>query len=356
MEVILRPAIAIVLAFAVSAIFIWAQGANPIAAYAALFTGALGSIGGIANTGVRTAPLLLSALGIAIGLKAGLFNVGAEGQLYLGALAATVIGVVELPIPAFLHLVLAIIAGFVAGALWAFIPGFLRAYRGVNEFVVTLMMNYVAIQFVSYILHGPLGEHPAPYIQSPPIVPSARLPVLINGTSLHAGLLLGIALAIIMQVVMRFTSFGFQTRLVGANSEAAEYIGINVKHQIILVMLLSGGLAGLTGVGEILGLKWRLFDFFDFMLGYDAIGVALLANSNPLGVILVSVFFGALRAGANNMQQMVGVETALTTVIQSLAVVFVIGIGFVSKRTYEQPAGSTAETDIDGQASYQDRA
>lgn len=328
----LRPVLAVSLAFVISSVLILAQGANPLAAYAALLKGAFGSTAALANTGVKTAPLLLAGLGVAVALKAGLFNIGAEGQLYLGALAATVIGVTDLPVPAWLHLSLAILAGFVAGALWALIPGLLRAYLGVNEFVVTLMLSYVGIQFVSYFLHGPLREVPAPYVQSPQILESARLPVLIKGTSLHAGLVLGLVLAVVLHYVLRNTSFGFETRIIGANPEASRYIGISVKRKIVLVMMLSGGLAGLTGVGEILGLKWRLFDFFDLMLGYDAIGVALLANANPLAVIPVSLFFGALRAGANNMQQVVGVETALATVIQSLAIVFVIGIGFASQR------------------------
>jgi len=337
----LRPVLAILLAFIVSSFLILAQGVNPLAAYAALIKGAFGSTAGLANTGVKIAPLLLGGLGVAVGLKAGLFNIGAEGQLYLGALAATTVGVTDLPVPAWFHLTLAIVAGFAGGALWALIPGLLRAYRGVNEFVVTLMLSYVGIQLVSYFLHGPLREVPAPYVQSHQILESARLPVLVKGTSLHAGLVIGLILAVVLHYFLRSTSFGFETRILGANPEASRYIGINVRRQIVLVMLLSGGLAGLAGVGEILGLKWRLFDFFDSMLGYDAIGVALLANANPLGVIPVSLFFGALRAGANNMQQVVGVETALATVIQSLAIVFVIGIGFVGKR---RPAFAEPET------------
>ena len=336
----LRPILAIALAFLLSSVFILSQGVSPLAAYAALMKGAFGSLAGLANTGVKTAPLLLAGLGVAVGLKGGLFNVGAEGQLYLAALAATTVGLMDLPVPAWLHLTLAIVAGFFAGALWALIPALLRAYRGVNEFVVTLMLNYVGIQLVSYFLHGPLRQVPAPYVQSPPILESARLPILIKGTSLHLGLLLGLILSVVLHYALRDTSFGFQTRILGTNPEAARYIGVNIKRQIVLVMMLSGGLAGLAGVGEILGLKWRLFDFFDLMLGYDAIGVALLANANPLGVVLVSLFFGALRAGANNMQQMVGVETALATVIQSLAVVFVIGIGFAGK---SRPVGGEHE-------------
>jgi general nucleoside transport system permease protein len=338
-----RPLVAVLLAFLVSSIFIWSQGVSPLAAYAALFRGAFGSVGGLANTGVRTVPLLLAGLGIAVGLKAGLFNVGAEGQLYMGALGATVVGVVALPFPDWMRLPLAILAGFLAGGLWGVLPGVLRAYRGVNEFVVTLMLNYVAIQFVSYVLHGPFGERPAAYIQSPPILPAARLPVLIKGTSLHAGLLIGLALAVVLYFLMRDTAFGFETRLVGSNSEAARYLGVKVKRQIVLVMVLSAALAGLAGVSEILGLKWRLFDFFDLSLGYDAIGVALLANANPLGVVLVATFFGALRAGANNMQQMVGVETALATVIQSLAVLFVIGLGFSSRHARHSEQQGTAD-------------
>jgi simple sugar transport system permease protein len=331
------------------AFLIIAYGKNPIEAYAAMLEGAIGSKAALANTGVRTAPLLIGGLAIAFGFKAGLLNVGVEGQIYAGGAAAAAVGITPLPVPSWLHVTLAIIAGFIGGALWGVIPALLKAYRGVSEIVITLMLNYVGIQFASLLVHepSPLALKDSFFPQSPNILPAARLPILIKGTSLHAGLIIGLILAILIYLVLRYTPFGFRTKMTGQNPEAARYAGINVKKQIIIVMLISAGLGGLVGTGEVLGLKWALYDYFAVGLGYDAIAVALMANTNPLGVILSSVFFGAMRAGAGKMQVAVGIETPIAQVIQAFAVLFVIAIGFgervriarqVKKQELEQEA------------------
>jgi len=325
-----RPVLAIGLALIVSAFLIMAYGKNPIAAYAALLEGSVGNMASFANTCVRATPLLLGALGVAFAFQAGLLNVGIEGQLYLGAAAATAVGLTPLPVPPFVHLSLAVIAGFIGGALWGLVPAYLRAYRGVSEIVTTLMLNYVGIHLVSYMVHEPalLAEVNTFYPMSPPILPGAHLPILLRGTSLHSGVILSVVLGLVVYFVLRYTPFGFRVRMTGQNPEAARYAGIKVKWQLLLVLLISAGLGGLAGTGEVLGLKLRLFDFFSTGLGYDAIGVALLANANPIGVILSAFFFGALRAGANKMQIAVGIETPIAEVIQALAVLFVIAIGF----------------------------
>jgi simple sugar transport system permease protein len=314
-----------------------------------MLQGAIGSKAAIANTGVRTAPLLLGGLAVAFGFKAGLLNVGVEGQIYAGGAAAAAVGITPLPVPGWLHVTLAVIAGFIGGALWGVIPALLKAYRGISEIVVTLMLNYVGIHFASLLVHepSPLALKDSFFPQSPIILPAARLPVLIKGTSLHAGLILGLILAVLIHLALRYTPFGFRTKMTGQNPEAARYGGINVRRQIIIVMLLSAGLGGLVGTGEVLGLKWALYDFFAVGLGYDSIAVALMANSSPLGVILSSLFFGAMRAGAGKMQVAVGIETPIAQVIQALAVLFVIAIGFgervrtsrqVKKQELEQEA------------------
>lgn len=325
-----RPILAVALAMIAGAFLIIAYGKNPIEAYAAMLEGAIGSKAALANTGVRTAPLLIGGLAIAFGFKAGLLNVGVEGQIYAGGAAAAAVGITPLPVPSWLHVTLAIIAGFIGGALWGVIPALLKAYRGVSEIVITLMLNYVGIQFASLLVHepSPLALKDSFFPQSPNILPAARLPILIKGTSLHAGLIIGLILAIFIFLVLRYTPFGFRTKMTGQNPEAARYAGINVKKQIIIVMLISAGLGGLVGTGEVLGLKWALYDYFAVGLGYDSIAVALMANTNPLGVILSSVFFGAMRAGAGKMQVAVGIETPIAQVIQAFAVLFVIAIGF----------------------------
>jgi simple sugar transport system permease protein len=328
-----RPLLAIVLALIVSAFLILAYGSNPIQAYLAMLQGSVGGMAALANTGVRMAPLLLGGLGVALGFKGGLLNVGIEGQIYAGGAAAAAVGITPLPVPGWLHLFLAVSAGFLGGALWAVIPAYLKAFRGISEIVVTLMLNYVGIHFASLLVHepSPLAQPDTFYPQSPPILPTAHLPILLRGTSLHLGLFLGLALAVVLHLVLRYTPFGFRTRMTGQNPEAARYAGINVRWQIVFVLLISAGFGGLAGTGEVLGLKLRLFDYFSQGLGYDSIAVALMANSNPLAVIITAFFFGALRSGAGKMQVVTGIETPIAQVIQALAVLFVIAIGFAER-------------------------
>ena len=329
-----RPVYAIGLAFLVSAIMIGASKVNPITAYVALFQGAFGSLAGLANTCVRATPLLLSGLGIAYGFKAGLLNIGAEGQMYAGGAAATVVALIPLPVPAFLHVTLAVLAGFAGGLIWGYIPGYLRAYRGVSEIVVTLMLNYVGIYLINWLVEEPhpLAELNTTFPQSPIIEKSAQLPVLIKYTSMHAGIILAVFLGLILYLLLRYTPFGFKTRMIGQNPEAARYAGVRVKRQILFAMLISGGFGGLAGASEVLGLKLRLFDYFVGGVGYEAIAVALLANANLLGVIFSAFFFGALKAGANKMQIVSGIESSMALIVLALAVLFVIAIGFGERR------------------------
>jgi ABC-type uncharacterized transport system permease subunit len=332
-------AIAVLLAFAVSAVLILLVGANPIRAYAAMLQGSVGGVAALTTTGVRMTPLLLAGLGVAISFRAGVFNIGAEGQLYLGAIGATIVALMPLGVPGWLHVSLALLAGVVGGAIWAAIPGYFLAYRGVSEVILTLMLNFVGIYLASYLVDtqsGPLGERGASYSQSEQIQLAARLPILVNGTSLHLGLVIGLALAVGLWAMIRWTPFGFRLRMIGANPIAARYAGVFVGRQIVAVMALSGGLAGLAGAVEVVGLRYRLYENFSPGYGYDAIAVALLANSNPLGVIASSAFFGALQAGANRMQQTVNIETSLVLIIQALTVIFVIAAptvrGFAIRR------------------------
>jgi ABC-type uncharacterized transport system permease subunit len=325
-----RPILAILLALIFSAGLILLYGADPLKAYAALLNGSIGSLAALANTGVRASPLILGGLGVAFALQAGLLNVGTEGQIYAGAIGATIIGIIPLPIPGWLHITLAFLAAMVAGGIWGLVPGYLKAYRGISEVVITLMMNYVAIYLTSYLVHEPqpLAEKGAFYPESPMVVPGAQLPILIPGTSLHIGIILGIVLCVCIYLLLRFTSFGFRIRLMGANPEAARYAGVKINRQIFMVLVIGSVMGGLAGAGEVLGLKLRLFDAFVNGVGYQGVAVALLANGNPLGVILAGLFFGALKAGASKMQITVGISTSMATIIQALCVMFVIGLGF----------------------------
>ena len=337
----LRPLIAIFLAMLISGAMVAIKGTNPILAYAALIKGAVGSVDGLANTAVRATPLILGGLSFAIAYRVGFFNVGVEGQMYMGAAAGTVVAIMPLQIPSWIHVTLTLLTAAIGGALWAAIPAYLRAYRGISEIVVTIMLNFVAIYFVSYTVTsgGPLAKANAFFPQSPEISKGAELPILLQGSSLHAGFLIGLALCIITFLVLKFSTFGFRTRMVGANPAAAQYSGINVKSHSFFIMLLAGAVGGIAGVGEVLGLRHALFDGFSSSLGYDGIAVGLLSNASPLGVIASALFFGGLRAGASLMQQQVGVETSIAQIIQALAIFFLMGIGFSQKTAYFQRKG-----------------
>lgn len=322
------PAIAVLFAFLASGVLILLVGSTPLRAYLAMLEGSVGGVSSLTTTGVRMTPLLLAGLGVAISFRAGVFNIGAEGQIYVGAIGATIVGLLPLGVPGWIHVPLALLAGIAGGALWAAIPGYLLAYRGISEVVLTLMLNYVGIYLASYLVDtedGPLGERGASYSQSEPIQEAAHLPILVGGTSLHLGLLIGLVLAIALYGMLKSTPFGFRLRMIGANPVAARYAGVATGRQIVAVMALSGGLAGAAGAVEVLGLRHRLYENFSPGYGYDAIAVALLANSNPLAVVLAAGFFGALQAGANRMQQTVNIETSIVFIIQALTVLFVIG-------------------------------
>lgn len=345
------PVIAILASLALSGILILLAGVNPLDAYAAMAQGSIGSPSALAVTGVRMTPILLTGLAVAISFRAGLFNIGGEGQLYVGAAAASAIALIPLNVPAAVHIVLALLAGFVGGAAWILVPAYLRAFRGVSEVVTTLMLNFVGILLVSYLVDpaiGPLGERGASYAQSLPIQESARLPILAERTSLHAGLLLGIGLALLLYVLIRFTPFGFRLRILGANPVAARFAGVKSAREMMMVMLLSGGIAGLAGAVEVMGLRHRLFDHFSPGYGYDGIAVALLAAASPLGVIAAAGFFGALRAGSSLMQQVTRIEVSIVLIIQALAILFVIA-GFFRGRILRigkpRPVHSMAASD-----------
>lgn len=328
------PVLAIALALLVSAGLLAATGKNPVDAYRALYDGSFGSTFGLSVTLVRMTPLLLAGLGVALSFRAGVFNIGAEGQLYVGAILGTVAALYIPGLPAAALVPICILAGFVGGALWAFIPAWLRAYRGVSEVVVTLMFNFIGLYLANYLVnlnYGPLGLAGSAYPQSAAIPSKAELPIIWPTTPVHAGLLIGVFLAVVLFAVMRWTPFGFRVRVVGANPEAARFAGISVRRMIIVVMLISGGLGGIAGASEILGLKYALYANFSPGYGYDAIAVALLARNSPIAAIISAAFFGGMRAGAVQMEQTVGVESSFVLIIEALAILF-LAIGVFVRR------------------------
>ncbi len=330
------PLAAVLLAMAVSAVLLALLGASPQRALGALVRGALGDAIAVENTLVRTAPLLLIGLGIAISFRGGIWNIGGEGQLYVGALAATAISTRLVPTlsgPAdsgLLALPLALGVGGLAGALWGGIAAALRVSRGVSEVLSTILLNFVAILLVSYVVHGPLQEALATYPQSDVFPESARLPLLPGTLRIHAGLLLVAGAPFLVWLLLFRTAAGVRLRAVGLNPEAARFAGISTARETFRVLLLSGGLAGLAGALEVCGVTGRLFENLSPGYGFTAIAVALLARLHPLGIVPTALFFAALATGSGAMQRAAGVPAVTVQVIEGLVVLF--SVGFALRR------------------------
>ncbi|MBI4758123.1 MAG: ABC transporter permease, partial [Chloroflexi bacterium] len=275
---------AVFTALAIGAVVIWASGASVPKAYQGLFEGALGSPRGIAETLVIATPYTLAGLAVALGFRCGLFNIGAEGQFYLGALFAVWVGYSVKGLPIFVHLPLAILVGALGGALWGAIPGFLKARLGTHEVINTIMMNYIAVLMVDWLVNrkGPMWDSTSTVPRTPYILSTATLPQLVPPYRLHAGLLIAIAAVFVVYWLLWKTTLGFEIRAVGANPSAAKYAGMSVTRNFVLAMTFSGVLAGLAGAGEVLGLNRTLPAAFVSGYGFDSIAIALLAKSHPL--------------------------------------------------------------------------
>ena len=300
-------------------------------AYSALFRGAVFDyqaegarrIRPITETMVASVPLIFTGLGLAIGFRSGLFNIGAQGQVLVGAAAATYVGITW-PLPAGVHLVVAILVAFVVGAAWAGIAGVLKARTGANEVIVTIMLNSIAFYLISYLLATPLLAQGGTRPISPAVAETATLPLLLGPQfRLHLGFVLAIAAAFGVWWLMERSVLGFQFRAVGANQRAAKTAGIRVNLVFVLVMLTAGGLAGLGGAAQILGTDKTLQSGSAGSIGFDAITVALLGRSTPLGTVLAALLFGALRAGSPLMQTSAGTPIDIVLVIQASIVLLI---------------------------------
>jgi len=330
----IRPIIGILLGIIAGGILIALSGVNPFVAYGAMLNGAFGNLQSFSNVLVRSSPLLLGGIGVALGIKAGVWNTGIEGYMYLGAIGAAVVGIPALNLPPVLHVTLALIVGMIFAAAWGLIPGYLRAYRGVNEVTSTIMMNYIAIFLTSWLVAEPqpLAEAGSFYPMSKLFQESAQLPILMKGTSLHPGAFIGLAICILFYFILKYTPFGFKTRMLGSNPNAARYSGVDTKRQIMLIIMIGAMLGGLAGGIEVAGLKRRVYMDFVTGVGYESVAVALLAGGNPLAVIAAALFFSALKAGGATMSIQTGVGAPMTSVIIALCVLFVIAVGVSERR------------------------
>lgn len=330
LDPLIVPLLAILTAVIVGGLIIKAVGGDPVAAYRGLVQGAFGSPKALSETVVWATPYIFAGLAVAVAFKGGLFNIGAEGQLAFGAVTAALIGY-ALPewlhhdIPAFIHIPLAVGLGMLAGALWAAIPGALKAYTGGHEVINTIMMNYIALNITSFLLNGPMKD-PDPLnvvARTPDIAVSARIPTIFPDLRIHWGFILALLVAALIWWLLWKTTLGFEIRTVGANPDAAKYAGINVKRTIIITMVLSGALAGLAGAIEVTALNYRHELGFSVGYGFDAIAIALLGKTNPFGVILAAILFGAMRNGGTRMQFLTQIPVDIISVIQALILLFV---------------------------------
>lgn len=335
-QTLLIPFLAILTALLVGAVMMLMAGRDPVAAYQALVEGSLLEPRGLVQSLLKTTPLILTGLAVGFAFKGGLFNIGAQGQLIMGSVAAAWLGYSITGLPSWAHITICFLGGAFMGALWAGIPGALKAYYGAHEVITTIMFNFIASRIAEWLISsgsadgeippGPMSAQDTGAIQrSPDVLESARLPLAFRyppSSDLNIGLFIAVALAVLILILLNRTTFGFELRMVGLNPNAARYAGINVKRQTVITMAIAGALAGMAGVIQTLGVNGYYEANQSLALGFDGITVSLLAANHPIGTIFSAFLFGGMEQGATRMQR-TGVGVELTTVIQALILMFV---------------------------------
>jgi ABC-type uncharacterized transport system permease subunit len=345
------PLVAVGGAFAVGALMIWMLGASPLEGFAALLDGAFGGRAELAETAVKATPLLLVGTGICIAFRAKVINIGGEGQILLGALLSTIaaLAIGDFPRPALLALVL--LAGMVGGGLWGAIPGALKAYLGVNEILSTIMLNIVAVQVVTYLLRGPLidkAQGGARVPQTKRLSPNADLPILVDDTRLHLGVLLAVVMAVAAWIFLWRSTLGYRVRAVGAGRDAARYAGIPVRRMTMLALTISGAMCGLAGAILVFGSESHRFvtdgssTGFTGSAGFNGIVAALFGGLHPLWTIPASFLFGGLLVGANAMQRAIQIPSSLVVALNGIVVLFVVSSVEVRRRWTRSAAAAAA--------------
>jgi len=327
------PILATLAALIVGAVMLLLLKVNPIEAYKAMWEGAFGSQNALAETLVKATPLLLVGLGICISFRGDVINIGGEGQMIVGAILGTLIGITLVDWSGWIVIPVALLVGFVGGAIWGGIPGLLKAYFNVNEILSTVMMNAIAVQLMNFLLRGPMID-PSQAELASKIPQTARLSEVFRlprwvPTRLHMGALIAVVLAVLVYILLWRTSWGYRIRAVGQNPHASKYAGIKVKNYVVLALVLSGAFAGLAGVIQVYGVNFRMItdgsaSGFTGSAGFNGIVAALFGQLHPIGTIPASILFGALLVGANKMQRVVQVPSALITALNGLVVVFVV--------------------------------
>lgn len=317
---VLVPLISVLLAFLIGCIIMAVLGANPAAALAALWKGAFGNARNVGTTLARSTPLIFTSLCACFAYRCGVFNLGGEGQFLMGSVVccyiATQSGIEGLP-----AIILCLIAGGIAGGVWAAVPGLLKIYRGQNEMIISIMLNYVATLFMGVIYTNWLREGNVPQTMS---VPDASKLSRLFGLRCTSAFVIAVVIGILIYYFLFNTSMGFQLRAVGLNMTASEFNGFAVKRYVLFSFVISGVIAGIGGSAELLGTQFRLINGFGAGYGFDGVSMALIAQLHPLAAILVAIFFAALRVGSTTMQAATGVPTSVSEIIQALVIVFTV--------------------------------
>lgn len=316
---------AVLVAILLGMLLILLMGKNPLVAFGALVQGAFGSANSFSETLVKVTPLLFTGMSYALANRCGLTNLGMEGQMYMGAMAAAAIAI-YVDVPAFLHIPMCILAGFIGAGLWGLLAGWMKVQFGASEIITTVMLNTIAIYFIEFMVTDPIRmmEPGGVSGQSSPILSSAKLGILIPNTRAHWGIVIGLCMIFLFWLFLWRSKKGYEVRVSGYNMQAAAYSGINTKRNILLVMFLAGGIAGLAGACEVMGVQGRLYAGFSPGYGFDGIAVALIGMNSPLGIIFGALLFGAFRAGGNRMQMKAYVPFSIVNVIQAIVIIAVV--------------------------------
>lgn len=317
---VMVPVISVLLAFIIGCIIIAALGANPITALQALWKGAFGSVRNLGTTLSRATPLIFTGLCACFAYRCGVFNLGGEGQFIMGAVVCCVIGT-QFNIEGLPAIILCLVAGTIAGGLWAMIPGVLKVYRGQNEMIISIMLNYVATLFMGVLFTDWMRDGSVPQTVA---VPDASRLTRLFGLRATTAFIIALVVGIAVYYFLFFTSKGFQLRAVGYNMTAAEFNGFAVKKYFLASFLVSGMIAGLGGSADILGTQFFLINGYASGYGFDGVSMALIGQLHPLATMLVAIFFAALRVGSTTMQAATGVPTSVSDIIQALVIVFTV--------------------------------
>lgn len=321
--------LAVLVSLAIGAVLIVAEGKNPLECYAILFSSVFSNKVNFGEAIIKAVPIAFTGLAVVVAYRCGTFNLGAEGQLILGAAGCIWFATRFSGLPAPVVILCCLIIGAVMGALWGLVPGLLKAHYGINEIITTILMNYVATFLVSWLVNGPLQESVAHNPQTDAIEKFLRLPILLKTTRIHLGVVFLVLLSIAVFYYLFYTAGGFRMRAVGLNRDAAECNGISIRSNVIKAMLISSAIAGIGGAVEILGVQFRLIDGFGSGYGFDGVAMALIGQLHPFGVLLTSLLFGILRTGANSMQRLAGIPASVIDVIQALIIFLVVSAGSI---------------------------